>query len=77
MSTPMLPRERCDDTPENLVDAGDKHIGDWVFDDEPATIRHLEQTCAYVNRFEDVVHWNGEEICNWHASAGGHRLAAE
>jgi hypothetical protein len=27
------------ETPENLVDAGVKYIGDWVFDDEPAVIR--------------------------------------
>lgn len=27
------------DTPENLVDAGIKYIGDWVYDDEPTVIR--------------------------------------
>ncbi len=26
------------DTPENLVEAGIKYIGDWVYDDEPTTI---------------------------------------
>jgi len=26
-------------TPENLVEAGIKYIGDWVYDDEPTTIR--------------------------------------
>ncbi len=27
------------DTPENLVEAGVKYIGDWVYDDEPTVIR--------------------------------------
>jgi allantoinase len=124
------------DTPEHLVEAGVKYIGDWVFDDEPAVIRtakgplvalpytveinditvgvvqhheseywakraidqfdrlyqegkdrvkimalaihpyisgqphrikYLEQIYDYVNRFEGVVHWNGEEIYDWFA----------
>jgi peptidoglycan/xylan/chitin deacetylase (PgdA/CDA1 family) len=123
------------DTPELLVDAGVKYIGDWVYDDEPTTIRtakgplvtlpytvelndipmmlvqhhesdhmmkraidsfdrlyeeaksrpkimslavhpyisgqpfrikYLEAIYDYVNKFDGVVHWNGEQILAWY-----------
>ncbi len=126
------------DTPELLVDAGVKYIGDWVYDDEPTVIRtakgplvtlpytvelndipmmivqhhesdyfkkraidqfdrlhaegkdrakimaiaihpyisgqphrirYLEEIYDYVNRFEGVLHWNGEQILQWYNSA--------
>jgi peptidoglycan/xylan/chitin deacetylase (PgdA/CDA1 family) len=125
------------DTPELLVDAGVKYIGDWVYDDEPTTIRtakgplitlpysvelndipmmivqhhesdyllkraidqfdrlyaegkdrakvmalaihpyisgqphrikYLEAIYDYVNKFEGVLHWNGEQILDWYTS---------
>ncbi len=134
------------ETPELLVDAGVKYIGDWVFDDEPAVIRtakgplvalpytveinditmmiiqhheseyllkraidqfdrlyqegkdrvkvmalaihpyisgqphrikYLEQVYDYVNRFEGVVHWNGEQIYDWYKSVAGKALAGK
>jgi allantoinase len=127
------------DTPELLVEAGVKYIGDWVYDDEPTTIRtakgplvtlpysvelndipmmivqhhesdyllkratdqfdrlyaegknrakvmalaihpyisgqphrikYLEAIYNYVNRFEGVLHWNGEQILDWYESTG-------
>ena len=123
------------DTPEYLVEAGVKYIGDWVYDDEPTTIRTakgplvtlpytvelndipmmivqhhesdhlykrtiesfdrlyeeskegakfvaiaihpyisgqpfrmkgLEAIYDYVNRFDGVLHWNGEQILDWY-----------
>jgi hypothetical protein len=126
------------ETPELLVGAGVKYIGDWVYDDEPTVIRtakgplvtlpytvelndipmmivqhhesdylykravdqfdrlyaegkdrakimalaihpyisgqphrikYLEAIYDYVNRFEGVLHWNGEEILDWYRSA--------
>ena len=125
------------DTPELLVEAGIKDIGDWVYDDEPTTIRtangplvtlpytielndipmmivqhhesdHLYKRAVetfdqlyeesserakimaiaihpyisgqpfrikplaaiydYVNQFDGVVHWNGEQILDWYQS---------
>jgi peptidoglycan/xylan/chitin deacetylase (PgdA/CDA1 family) len=126
------------DTPENLVAAGVKYIGDWVWDDEPCTIntergplvtlpytielndiavmalhhhesrhwvervrdsfdrlyaegaqrakimaiaihpyisgqphriRYLEEVYDYVNGFDGVLHWNGEQILEWYLGA--------
>jgi allantoinase len=123
------------ETPELLAEAGVQYIGDWVYDDEPSTIRtakgplvtlpytvelndipmmlvqhhesdhmmkraidsfdrlyeeakdrpkilslavhpyisgqpfrikYLEAIYDYVNRFEGVVHWNGEQILDWY-----------
>ncbi|GAC1641899.1 MAG: polysaccharide deacetylase family protein [Bradyrhizobium sp.] len=123
------------ETPELLVEAGVKYIGDWVYDDEPTTIRtakgplvtlpytvelndipmmlvqhhesdhmmkraidsfdrlyeeaksrpkimslavhpyisgqpfrikYLEAIYDYVNKFDGVVHWNGEQILDWY-----------
>jgi allantoinase len=123
------------DTPENLVEAGIRYIGDWVYDDEPTVIRTargplvtlpytvelndipmmlvqhhesdhlykravesfdrlyaesehrakfmaiaihpyisgqpfrigpLERIYDYVNRFDGVLHWNGEQILDWY-----------
>ena len=125
------------ETPELLVDAGVKYIGDWVYDDEPTVINtakgplvtlpytvelndipmmivqhhesdHLYKRAVetfnqlyeegkdrvkimaiavhpyisgqpfrikpladiydYVNRFEGVLHWNGEQILDWYKS---------
>jgi allantoinase len=126
------------ETPENLVKAGVQYIGDWVYDDEPTTIKtdngplvtipytvelndipmmivqhhesdyllkraidqfdrlyaegahrpkimavaihpyisgqphrikYLEAIYDYVNRFEGVLHWNGEQILDWYRKA--------
>jgi len=126
------------ETPELLVEAGIKYIGDWVYDDEPTVIRtakgplvtlpytvelndipmmivqhhesdHLYKRAIesfhqlyeegkdrakimaiaihpyisgqpfrikplaaiydYVNQFEGVLHWNGEQILDWYRSA--------
>src|SRR5713226_2093464 len=107
------------ETPEYLAEAGVKYIGDWVYDDEPSTIRtakgplvphhesdhmmkraidsfdrlyeegqarpkilslavhpyisgqpfrikYLEAIYDYVNKFDGVVHWNGEQILDWY-----------
>lgn len=131
------------DTPEYLVEAGVKYIGDWVYDDEPTTIRTakgplvtlpytvelndipmmivqhhesdhlykrtvetfdrlyeeskdrakfvaiaihpyisgqpfrikgLEAIYDYVNRFDGVLHWNGEQILDWYLKT---RVGAE
>jgi allantoinase len=125
------------ETPELLVDAGVKYIGDWVYDDEPTVIKtakgplvtlpytvelndipmmivqhhesdHLYKRAVetfnqlyaegkdrvkimaiaihpyisgqpfrikpltdiydYVNKFEGVLHWNGEQILDWYKS---------
>jgi peptidoglycan/xylan/chitin deacetylase (PgdA/CDA1 family) len=132
------------ETPEHLVDAGVKYIGDWVYDDEPTVIRtakgplvtlpytveinditmmivqhheaahfrtraidqfdrlyaegkdrvkimaiaihpyisgqphrikYLQEIYDYVNRFEGVLHWNGEQILDWYNSVRGDATA--
>ena len=35
---------------------------------QPHRIKYLEEVYAYINRFEGVVHMNGEEIYDWYAS---------
>lgn len=45
------------DTPENLVDAGIKYIGDWVYDDEPTVIRTAKGplvTLPYTVELNDI-----------------------
>jgi peptidoglycan/xylan/chitin deacetylase (PgdA/CDA1 family) len=45
------------ETPEHLVDAGVKYIGDWVFDDEPAVIRTAKGplvTLPYTVEINDI-----------------------
>jgi allantoinase len=45
------------DTPENLVDAGIKYIGDWVYDDEPTMIRTAKGplvTLPYTVELNDI-----------------------
>jgi allantoinase len=45
------------DTPENLVDAGVKYIGDWVYDDEPTVIRTAKGplvTLPYTVELNDI-----------------------
>jgi peptidoglycan/xylan/chitin deacetylase (PgdA/CDA1 family) len=32
----------------------------------PHRIRHLRAAYEYFNRFEGVVHWNGEQLLDWH-----------
>jgi peptidoglycan/xylan/chitin deacetylase (PgdA/CDA1 family) len=133
------------ETPELLVEAGIKYIGDWVYDDEPTVIRtakgplvtlpysvelndipmmivqhhesdylqkraidqfdrlyaeskdrakimalaihpyisgqphrmkYLEGIYDYVDRFDGVLHWNGEQILDWYRSAAGKTVEA-
>jgi hypothetical protein len=33
---------------------------------QPFRIKYLEAIYDYVNKFEGVVHWNGEQILNWY-----------
>ena len=33
---------------------------------QPFRIKYLEQIYDYVNKFEGVVHWNGEQILDWY-----------
>jgi hypothetical protein len=33
---------------------------------QPHRIRYLEEVYDYINRFEGVLHWNGEEILEWY-----------
>ena len=33
---------------------------------QPHRIKYLEQVYDYMNRFEGVLHWNGEELLEWH-----------
>ena len=45
------------DTPENLVEAGVKYIGDWVYDDEPTVIRTAKGplvTLPYTVELNDI-----------------------
>jgi hypothetical protein len=45
------------DTPELLVDAGVKYIGDWVYDDEPSVIRTAKGplvTLPYTVEINDI-----------------------
>jgi len=131
------------ETPENLAKAGVQYIGDWVYDDEPTTIKtdngplvtipytvelndipmmivqhhesdyllkraidqfdrlyaegahrakimavaihpyisgqphrikYLEAIYDYVNRFEGVLHWNGEQILDWYKKVAGEKI---
>ena len=133
------------DTPENLVDAGIRYIGDWVYDDEPTVIRTakgplvtlpytvelndipmmlvqhhesdhlykravesferlysesaqrpkfmaiaihpyisgqpfriapLEKIYDHVNRFDGVLHWNGEQILDWYVKSANVKFGA-
>jgi hypothetical protein len=34
---------------------------------QPFRIKYLEAIYDYVNRFEGVVHWNGEQILDWYS----------
>ena len=38
---------------------------------QPHRIKYLQAIYDYVNRFEGVRHWNGEQILDWYASATG------
>src|SRR6185312_4350178 len=45
------------ETPELLVDAGIKYVGDWVYDDEPTTIRTAKGplvTLPYTLELNDI-----------------------
>jgi peptidoglycan/xylan/chitin deacetylase (PgdA/CDA1 family) len=33
---------------------------------QPHRIKYLEEVYEYIDRFEGVVHWNGEEMLDWH-----------
>ena len=33
---------------------------------QPHRIKYLEQVYDYINRFEGVLHWNGEELLEWY-----------
>jgi allantoinase len=41
---------------------------------QPHRIKYLEAIYDYVNRFEGVLHWNGEEILDWYRSVKGAEL---
>jgi allantoinase len=36
---------------------------------QPFRIKYLEQIYDYVNRYSDVLHWNGEQILQWYLEA--------
>ena len=36
---------------------------------QPFRIKFLEAIYDYVNKFEGVVHWNGEQILDWYLKA--------
>ena len=38
---------------------------------QPHRINYLEAIYDYVNRFDGVLHWNGDEILDWYRSASG------
>jgi len=40
---------------------------------QPFRIKYLEQVYEYVNRYPDVLHWNGEQILDWYLKARGSR----
>ncbi|WP_202801753.1 polysaccharide deacetylase family protein [Rhodovulum sp. PH10] len=44
---------------------------------QPHRIKYLEQIYAYVNRFEGVLHWNGEQILDWYEGLQAPAAAAE
>jgi hypothetical protein len=35
---------------------------------QPHRIKYLEDIYEYANRFEGVLHWNGEQIYDWYVS---------
>jgi hypothetical protein len=39
---------------------------------QPHRIKYLEAIYNYVNRFEGVLHWNGEQILDWYESSAPH-----
>jgi allantoinase len=64
------------DTPENLVDAGIKYIGDWVYDDEPTVIRTANGplvTLPYTVELNDIPMM----LVQHHESDHLHRRAVE
>jgi allantoinase len=64
------------DTPENLVDAGIKYIGDWVYDDEPTVIHTAKGplvTLPYTVELNDIPMM----LVQHHESDHLHRRAVE
>ena len=43
---------------------------------QPFRIKYLEAIYDYVNKFEGVVHWNGEQILDWYQGQIGGRAVA-
>ena len=38
---------------------------------QPFRIKYLEAIYDYVNKFDGVVHWNGEQILDWYQEQAG------
>ena len=43
---------------------------------QPHRIKYLEAIYDYVNRFDGVLHWNGEQILDWYKKVAGDKLKA-
>jgi peptidoglycan/xylan/chitin deacetylase (PgdA/CDA1 family) len=43
---------------------------------QPHRIKYLEAIYDYVNRFDGVLHWNGEQILDWYRKVAGNKLGA-
>ena len=43
---------------------------------QPPRIRYLEEVYDYVNGFDGVLHWNGEEMLDWYRSTRQERAQA-
>ena len=41
---------------------------------QPHRIKYLEAIYDYVNRFDGVLHWNGEQILDWYKTVAGDKL---
>ena len=77
MTEPMIPRERSDysaivDRPVLQLPGGAR-IVIWT----PFRIKFLEAIYDYVNQFEGVVHWNGEQILDWYSAETAGKPAAK
>ena len=43
---------------------------------QPHRIRYLEEVYDYVNGFDGVLHWNGEELLDWYRATRQARAQA-
>jgi peptidoglycan/xylan/chitin deacetylase (PgdA/CDA1 family) len=72
---------RCKDAFDRLYSEGEERVKIMAIaihpyiSGQPHRIRYLEEVYDYVNQFDGVLHWNGEEILEWYQASG--RRSAE